>query len=141
MGYNKGMRFEVPQFIEIEDKIFGPFTWKQFIYLAGGAGAAVTLYLFLPFFFFVLLGLPVMGLACFLAFHQINNRPFSIFLESAVRYFTTRKLYLWKKKEPQVIHGEAREASAYGSMPLKTGGGISSLSHKLELNTIDTPHT
>ena len=47
------MRFEVPQFIEVEDKIFGPFTWKQFIYLAGGAGAAVTLYLMLPFFLFV----------------------------------------------------------------------------------------
>jgi len=32
------MRFEVPQFIEVEDKIFGPFTWKQFIYLMGGEG-------------------------------------------------------------------------------------------------------
>ncbi len=32
------MRFEVPQFIDVEDKIFGPFTFKQFLYLAGGAG-------------------------------------------------------------------------------------------------------
>ena len=32
------MRFQVPQFIEIESKIFGPLTFKQFIYLAGGGG-------------------------------------------------------------------------------------------------------
>ena len=32
------MQFQVPQFIEIEDKIIGPFTVKQFIYLVGGAG-------------------------------------------------------------------------------------------------------
>jgi hypothetical protein len=29
------MQFRVPQFIDIEDKLFGPLTFKQFIYLAG----------------------------------------------------------------------------------------------------------
>ena len=47
------MRFEVPQFIEIEDKIFGPLTWKQFIYLAGGAGFGVIAFFLLPFVLFV----------------------------------------------------------------------------------------
>jgi hypothetical protein len=42
------MRFQVPQFIEVEDKIFGPLTVKQFIYLAGGAGLVFILYHFLP---------------------------------------------------------------------------------------------
>ena len=32
------MMFSVPQFIDVEDKIIGPLTLKQFIYLAGGAG-------------------------------------------------------------------------------------------------------
>ena len=36
------MRFEVPQFVDIEDKIFGPLTFKQFIYIAGGAGVSVV---------------------------------------------------------------------------------------------------
>ena len=44
MTYNVCMRFEVPQFIEIEDKIFGPFTWKQFVYLAGGVGLAAVIF-------------------------------------------------------------------------------------------------
>ena len=41
------MRFQVPQFIEIEDKIFGPLTIKQFIYIAGGAGLCFILFRFL----------------------------------------------------------------------------------------------
>ncbi|TSC80302.1 MAG: hypothetical protein G01um101429_152 [Parcubacteria group bacterium Gr01-1014_29] len=31
-------QFQVPQFIEVEDKIFGPLTTKQFFYLLGGGG-------------------------------------------------------------------------------------------------------
>jgi hypothetical protein len=92
------MRFEVPQFIEVEDKIIGPFTWKQFVYIAGGAGALVALYLYASFFVFVLLGLPIGALAATLAFHQVNNRPFAIFLESFFNYVTKKRLYIWKKE-------------------------------------------
>ena len=38
------MQFKVPQFLDIEDKIFGPFTFKEFVYLAGGAGLCFVLY-------------------------------------------------------------------------------------------------
>ena len=38
------MQFKVPQFLDIEDKIFGPFTFKEFVYLAGGAGLCFILY-------------------------------------------------------------------------------------------------
>lgn len=134
------MRFEVPQFIEVEDKIFGPLTWKQFIYIAGGAGAAVILYFLLPTILFVIIGLPVMTLAGFLAFHQVNNQPFSIFLESALSYFTNRKLYLWKKEKEQVIKAPLRETpGSEPSVPPKgaTKGGIAALSQKLELNSLE----
>jgi len=93
------MNFQVPQFIEVEDKIFGPLTFKQFIYLAGGAGAAFMVYTFLPF---VLALLPMAAIVIFalaLAFYKANNRPFVNMLESAFRYLLTTKLYLWKKQE------------------------------------------
>ncbi|TSC61742.1 MAG: SsrA-binding protein, partial [Parcubacteria group bacterium Athens0416_74] len=32
------MQFQVPQFIEVEDKIVGPLTFKQFVFIAGGLG-------------------------------------------------------------------------------------------------------
>ena len=71
------MRFEVPQFIEIEDKIFGPLTWRQFLYLGGGVGMSVVMFFTLPFLAFVIFGLPLAILSGALAFYPINNRPFS----------------------------------------------------------------
>ncbi len=128
------MRFEVPQFIEVEDKIFGPFTWKQFIYLAGGAGAGVMLYILLPFLLFLVIAGPIMALAAGLAFFPVNNRPLSVFVESAIRYISSTRLYLWKKTDKKPA-----TSSYTGSAPLytpPTSNNIASLSRKLELNAL-----
>ncbi len=131
------MRFEVPQFIEVEDKIVGPLTWRQFIYVAGGAGLLTVFYFTLPFIFFVIVGGPVGALAGFLAFHRINNRPFSVFLESAFNYVRNSKLYLWKKEQEQTIvshteSGEVKQAPIQGDR-----GRLASLADKLEYYTLD----
>lgn len=94
------MNFQVPQFIEIEDKIFGPFTFKQFVYLAGGAGAAFIEWVYLPKFMAIFFILPTIGLALALAFYKVNNRPFILVLESALRYVAGHKLYIWQKQDP-----------------------------------------
>ena len=95
------MRFQVPQFIEIESKIFGPLTFKQFIYLAGGAGVIFLLYISLPFFIAVMLIVPVGAFAIALSFYKVNNRPFIKVTENAFRYFTAPKIYVWKKEKIQ----------------------------------------
>lgn len=91
------MRFSVPQFIDIEDKIFGPFTFKQFVYLAGGAGICFIVYKLLPFFFAVIFIVPIAGLALALTFYKVNNKPFIAILESYIRFLVQGKLYVWKK--------------------------------------------
>ena len=101
--YNSGMRFEVPQFIEIEDKIVGPLTWKQFVYLAGGLGCLIILYLKTSLLVFAMIGIPVGTVSILLAFHRVNNRPFSFFLEALLNYVTKNKLYLWRKEREQVV--------------------------------------
>ena len=91
------MQFQVPQFIEVEDKIFGPFTLRQFIYMAGGAGICFLLYKFLPLliaFPFILVAAAFSGA---LAFYRINNKPFIFVVEAAFKYFFAAKLYIWKK--------------------------------------------
>lgn len=95
------MQFQVPQFIEVEDKIFGPFTFKQFIYMVGGAGTAYVIYKVLPFFVAVLFGLPIIALALALAFYKINGKPFIFMIESFLSYTFSHKLYLWKKEPPK----------------------------------------
>ena len=42
------MQFQVPQFLDVEDKIIGPFTIKQFLYLAGGVGLGYLCIRFVP---------------------------------------------------------------------------------------------
>ena len=92
------MRFEVPQFIDIEDKIFGPLTFKQFVYVGGGTGLSVVLWLF----FFLLVAIPfiliVGGFSLALAFYRFNEKPFITFVESATKYLISKKLYIWKKE-------------------------------------------
>ncbi len=90
------MQFQVPQFIEVEDKIFGPLTLKQAIYIGGGGGLAFLIWRFLPKFVALpLLGV-VIGFAVALAFFKINGRPFIVVLESSLLHFLGPKLYLWR---------------------------------------------
>lgn len=87
----------------MEDKIFGPLTLKQFIYLAGGLGLVILLFLFVkPLFLAILLMLPVAGFALALAFYKINNKPFIFVLEAAFGYITHPKLYIWRKVDKPV---------------------------------------
>lgn len=93
------MQFKVPQFIDVEDKIFGPLTWKQFVFLAGGAGLCFIVYKLLPIYFAVPFILAIGILAGMLAFYKMNNKPFIFILEAAIKYFLQSKLYLWKRDE------------------------------------------
>jgi hypothetical protein len=96
------MEYQVPQFIEVEDKIFGPFTLKQFIYVAGGVGLCAILVLYFPLIIGVILALPVAAFTAALAFYKINNKPFVEIMEAAFNYYIGDRLYLWKKEKNHV---------------------------------------
>lgn len=134
------MRFEVPQFIEIEDKIFGPLTWRQFLYLGGGLGMAVVIFLMLPLIIFLIFGIPLALLAGALAFYPVNSRPFSYFLESVLNYITKDKLYLWRKREETTYKVTDDTPHTNNQSPTHTRtkktSDISSLARKLELQAI-----
>ena len=98
------MRFQVPQFIEVEDKIFGPLTIKQFVYLVGSGGLAFVAVKLLPTFIGVILGLPLIAFGIALAFYKPNERqPFVLFVEYAFRYFFSEKLYIWRKQDKKPV--------------------------------------
>lgn len=103
------MRFQVPQFIEVEDKIFGPLTFKQFIYIAGGVGISVILFTLLPKFIAILLSLPILAFAGALAFYKINNAPFVKVVEAFFKYQLGGKLYLWQREEKKPVAQKREE--------------------------------
>ncbi len=95
------MQFKVPQFLDIEDKIFGPFTFREFVYLAGGAGLCFVLYKLLGLFLGAIPILIVAGFSLALTFYRPNNKPFVFMLEAGAKYLTQDKLYIWKRRKNQ----------------------------------------
>lgn len=101
------MQFKVPQFLDIEDKIFGPFTFSQFIYLAGGGAICFVLYRWLGLTVGFIPILLIGGFSAALVWYKVNGKPFIYIVQAAVKYFFQTKLYIWKKekgeKKPQKI--------------------------------------
>lgn len=129
------MKFEVPQFIDVEDKVFGPFTFKQFIYLAGGAGLAVVIWVFVPKFIGVPLILAVSGFAVALAFYKVNEKPFVFFLESAFRFLISSKLYIWKKEQKKAVKKDAAETQDLGvTVPRLSDSKLRDLAWSLDVH-------
>jgi len=98
------MRFQVPQFINVEDKIFGALSAKQFIYIAGGGGIAYVLLKLLPTFIAIVMIIPIVILSLALAFLKINQKPFIFIMESAFKYFINKKLYTWQRDTVKTNH-------------------------------------
>jgi hypothetical protein len=92
------MQFQVPQFIEVEDKIFGPLTFKQFIYLLGAAGMGYIIWRVLPVYVAAPIALAIFALGAALAFFKYNGQPFILAVEHAFYYFLHTKLYLWSSQ-------------------------------------------
>lgn len=93
-------QFQVPQFINIEDKIIGPLTLKQFLYLVGGGAAVLLAWFGLNKFFFVLLSMPAAALSLALAFLKINDQTFPTVFMNSLNFYLKPRLYLWKRISP-----------------------------------------
>ncbi len=128
------MNFQVPQFIEVEDKIFGPLTFRQFLYVAGGAGLAFIFYALLPSLFVSAIPIAIsIGLGAALAFIKVNNRPFIYTFESAVKYYLRSKLYIWSKKPNTKTLEMKQETSQADSLPRLSHSKLSDLSWNLDV--------
>jgi hypothetical protein len=130
------MRFIVPQFIDVEDKVIGPFSFKQFMYLAGGAGLAFSIYRFLPPVIAIPIALPVVGIALALTFYKVNGKPFVFVMQAFFNYIFQSKLYIWKRKPKKetVKKEEIQETeSKQTKLPRLTESRLSDLSWSLDI--------
>ena len=91
-------QFTVPQFIDVEDKVFGPITVRQFViilvcFLCSALAyklADFALFLTLAFGFFIIGGI--------VAFLRINGRPFHYFVLNAIQTFKKPKIRVWNNR-------------------------------------------
>jgi hypothetical protein len=139
------MRFQVPQFIEMEDKIFGPLTFKQFVYLAGGVGICVLIFTFLPKFIAILLALPIAAFSGALAFYKYNDKPFINLVESFFQYNFTNKLYVWRKTDNKPVAanptGISQKPLEQVYVPKLSESKLKDLSWSLDIKEAQNPVT
>ena len=90
-------QYVVPQFIDSEDKIFGPVTARQFIILMVTGLMIFLLFKLLPFIWFVVTGLPLLGIGATIAFTRINGQPFHFFILNLVQTMKKPRLRVWDK--------------------------------------------
>jgi len=88
-------QFVVPQFIDVEDKIIGPITTRQFIVMLAGFMLVAISYKIFDFSLFVASGLPVLLITGVFAFLKINGRPFHFFVLNLFQTFKRPRLRVW----------------------------------------------
>lgn len=92
-------QFKVPQFIELEDKIVGPLTIKQFLYLMAGAIILFVSWFFLKLGLFIVIAIPVGAVSFAFAFYKPYGRPLINLIFSFFNYIRKPRLYLWKRNK------------------------------------------
>jgi len=91
------MRYQVPQFIDIEDKIIGPFTLKQFLMYLVAVFFLIPVFLFSDLSLFITIALPVAGIAGAFAHLKINGKPLAGVLTNGFFFLTKGQMYIWRR--------------------------------------------
>lgn len=140
------MQYKVPQNIDLEDKIVGPFTMKQFLYLlVGGAicygwwNYASTFISPSPLTVFLPVGGPVGLLSFCFALVKINDRPFEFFILNMFKFLFSAKQRKWiEGYQPEnVITLDKISAQDAKNKPSKDIRGLDDLAKGLEQKNIN----
>jgi hypothetical protein len=102
------MRYQTPQFIDTETKIIGPFTLKQFLFVAGGVSMTAMSYFLLNGIFFAIAALAILGFFGALAFVKVDGQPFLNYLAYLLSYLLGSKRYEFKASQSADIKIEPR---------------------------------
>lgn len=92
-------KFIVPQFIDVESKILGPITVRQFATVAIGAVFLFLAYRLADFALFLIWAVIILGMTALVAFFKFNGLPFHIFMLNMVATYKRPMLRVWLKEE------------------------------------------
>jgi PrgI family protein len=90
-------QFEVPQFIDIESKVVGPLTLRQFAFIAAPTLVVFFLFFVLNMVVWVPVTIVLMSAGIALAFVKISGRPLYAVVLMAFSYLWKPKLFLWRR--------------------------------------------
>lgn len=96
------IQFQVPQFIETEDKLIGPMSLRQFTYVGAAAVVSGILLFVLDIGLWILITIILGGIGAFLAFGKFNGRPIAIFIKSLFQNIWSPSVYVFKPKTAEI---------------------------------------
>ena len=89
-------QYKVPQNVEADDKLLGPFSFRQFVYLLIAAGGiALAVFLFQIFPLLAAIPLPVVFFFAILALPLKKDQPMETYLAAIVSFYTKPRLRRW----------------------------------------------
>lgn len=135
-------QFVVPQFLDVETKIIGPVTMRQFLIMLGTLLVEFLIYRFvLNILAVIVLGIPVLALGIIFAFAKVNGQGFHFVVLNMIQTLRKPMARVWdksltesqikamlkkEKKEPvaPTIHKELPEGTRLSELALivNTGG-------------------
>ena len=89
--------FNVPQFIDVEDKVAGPLTWRQILWMIGMGAVLLTMYNLFDSASFFVLAIPVIILFCLFAFYRPNGVSMITFAMHGVFFLFQPKVSVWER--------------------------------------------
>jgi hypothetical protein len=111
------MRFQVPQYIDVKDKIIGPLTLKQFMFYLVGVLILVPVFMLADLALFITLAIPMAGIVVLFAHGRFAGQTAGELVTHGLSFYTGTRLYVWQRSENTgklLIVGEEYEVDVEG---------------------------
>ena len=105
-------QFTVPQFIDVEDKVIGPITARQFVIMLFGLMLIGLSYKIFTFALFMFIGMIIFSVTGIFAFFRVNGMPFHFFALNFIQTKLKANIRVWNNSFGK------NEAGAEDSEPL-----------------------
>lgn len=130
-------QFTIPQFIDVEDKIIGPITVRQFIVMLAGFLLMGISYKLFDFSLFITITVIVFVISVSFSFIKINGRPFHFFVLNLIQTFKRPKFRIWINEQKKYVENyEISQKEISKKSPVPEERTEPSLSRLTELSLI-----
>jgi hypothetical protein len=137
------MQFSVPQFIDVEDKIVGPFTAKQTVYLMGGGAIMLVAFTVFNTIFFIMVSAVVLPITLGFVFYKPRGTSMAKYVSGVIEFLTTEHLYVWRREPILSVYKTVQKKRGGNEAPLKyvSRSRIQDLANLLDTSAaVDVPY-
>ncbi len=114
------MMFNVPQFIDVEDKVAGPLTVKQLFWMIGMFATVLAVAAIFPGTVTFVVAVPIVVLFVLLAFYRPAGQPLISYVVHAFFFMLRPKVLMWRRPSSVPEHQTMKAKSGIEPVHLKT---------------------